>query len=261
MSQRGESSRAAQRKKRSRPLRVNPKFRERMKKFEKRAILLERDIDVEAMEGTMIPEVIGARQWNHFVQHPNYASERLVREFYTSMIPDDYFAWGMVVVQGQQITLTPKIVNEFYGLPDVPQAPGGLEEHMFFTAWSQDLTGSLRMDGSGCWVFHECDLYHSQLRLETAFWHVLCDSSILPKTHRTTITLPMAGINKNVVGGTILKPKKLFSRPTYNKLAHQRNKQGFQPRRGRQGADQANEGDEDMKQAPQEQEPAQISVT
>ncbi|KAL5814355.1 hypothetical protein ACOSQ3_025146 [Xanthoceras sorbifolium] len=68
------------------------------------------------------------------------------------MIPDDFITWGTVVVKGQQITLTPEITNEFFGLLDIPEAAVGWEEHEFFTAYNYDLAGALRMNGSGYWA-------------------------------------------------------------------------------------------------------------
>ncbi|KAL5756878.1 hypothetical protein ACOSQ2_021624 [Xanthoceras sorbifolium] len=61
----------------------------------------------------------------------------------------------MVVVQGQPVTLTPKTVNEFFELPDIPQVAGGWEEHEFFQAYNYDLASAIRADGLG-WNKQEC---------------------------------------------------------------------------------------------------------
>ncbi|KAL5812460.1 hypothetical protein ACOSQ3_027410 [Xanthoceras sorbifolium] len=184
-----------------------------MEKFERIPIQLERGVDIEMLDGTGILAAVRVRQWECYVQHPSNANERLVREFYASIVLDDFFVSGTVVVQGWQITLTPEVVNDYFGLLNLPQASGGMKEHEYFTAWSRDL-----------------------LHLETAFWHVFCDYSILPKTHWTTLTLPvasvlfsiqMAGIKRAVVRGRTLIPKQFLGRTTYKKLANQRSAPGL----------------------------------
>ncbi|KAL5768530.1 hypothetical protein ACOSP7_015075 [Xanthoceras sorbifolium] len=100
MSYQGESSQARNPWKRSRPLKVNLEYCNRLKNFTKRLLWLEKGINVDAMEGTGIPKVVKGRQWERYMQHPNDASEKLVREFYASMISNDFFVWGTVLVQG-----------------------------------------------------------------------------------------------------------------------------------------------------------------
>ncbi|KAL5758256.1 hypothetical protein ACOSP7_020867 [Xanthoceras sorbifolium] len=194
------------------PVIVHPQFAKRLKKGEKRPLQLEWGINIDALDGTGIPEVVRARQWLHFVQHPNDANDKLVRKFYTSMVPDDFFAWGTVVVQGRQITLTPEIVNEYYGLPNLSQAPSGMERHQFFTIHNQDLAGSLRIDGHRYWSnSNNHDLFHADLDLL---------------------------IDRFVIRGKSLVPKGPLGSATYNKLANVRPALGLSSHIVRQRVDQ-----------------------
>ncbi|KAL5812425.1 hypothetical protein ACOSQ3_027375 [Xanthoceras sorbifolium] len=118
MSYQGESSRAVSQRSHKRLFRVNLDFKEHKRMFHKRVLYLERGIDVASMEGTVIPAMIADRQWERYVQHPNDASKKLVKEFYASMIPEDFFAYGTVLVQGHPMTLTPEIVNNFFPLAE-----------------------------------------------------------------------------------------------------------------------------------------------
>ncbi|KAL5798943.1 hypothetical protein ACOSQ2_003763 [Xanthoceras sorbifolium] len=266
MSHISESSKAPQGKRRSRPLIVHPQFAERLKKAEKRPIQLKCCIDIDALDGTGILEVVRARQLERFVQHPNDASDKLVRKFYASMVLDDFFAWGTILVQGRQITLTPQIVNEYYELPNLPQAPGEMEVHQFFTIHNPNLAESLRMDWDRYWSnSNNYDLFHTYLHLQSAFKHVFCDHSVLPKTHRTTLTLPvaavylscnkMAGIDRAATGRKTLVPKVSLDRAIYNKLANAWHAPGLSRRRVRQKVDQHHDGykrDKDQKPAPKD---------
>ncbi|KAL5794977.1 hypothetical protein ACOSP7_003571 [Xanthoceras sorbifolium] len=263
MSHISESSKAPQGRRRSRSLLVHPQFAEHLKKAEKRPIQLKRCIDIDALDGTGILEVVRARQLERFVQHPNDASDKLVRKFYASMVPDDFFAWGTTLVQRRQITLTPQIVNEYYELPNLPQAPGEMEVHQFFTIHncsSQNMSGpNLRMDWDRYWSnSNNYDLFHADLHLQSAFRHVFCDHSVLPKTHRTTLTLPVAaiaGIDRAAIRRKTLVPKVSLSRAMYNKLANAWHAPGLSRRRVRQKVDQHHEGykgDKDQKPAPED---------
>ncbi|KAL5767628.1 hypothetical protein ACOSQ2_014411 [Xanthoceras sorbifolium] len=184
MSPRGESSRALQGRRRSRPLIVHPQFANRLKKAEKRPIKL---------------------------------YEKLVREFYASMVSNYFFAWGT--------------------LPSLPQTPGGVEVHPFFVVHNPNLAKSLWMDTHRYWSnSNNHYLFYAQLHLESAFWHVFCDHSILLKIYRTMLTLlvaSMVGIDRAVIGGKTLVPKVLLSHVTYNKLANQRCELGLPGRRVR----------------------------
>ncbi|KAL5764375.1 hypothetical protein ACOSP7_016738 [Xanthoceras sorbifolium] len=91
------------------------------------------------------------------------------------MIPNDFFAWGTVVVQGQQVTLTLELVNEFFELLDIPEAAEGCEEYEFFNAYNYDLAAALKTDGSGWWQYQQKNLLHSKFHLEVVFWHVFYD--------------------------------------------------------------------------------------
>ncbi|KAL5749432.1 hypothetical protein ACOSP7_024035 [Xanthoceras sorbifolium] len=62
------------------------------------------------------------------------------------MIPVDFFAYGSVLVQGHPVTLTPKLVNEYFQVPNFPEPVGGWVEHEFFQMHNWDLAGSLRAD-------------------------------------------------------------------------------------------------------------------
>ncbi|KAL5770067.1 hypothetical protein ACOSP7_014221 [Xanthoceras sorbifolium] len=167
-------------------------------------------MDIDSLDGIGIPEVVKTRQWERFVQHPNDTSEKLIREFYASMI-----------------TFTPENINKYFELPSLPQTPSGVEVHPFFAIHNPDLAKSLWMDRHRYWSnSNNHYLFHAQLHLESAFWHVFCDHSILLKIYRTTLTLlvasVMAGIDRAVIEGKTLVPKVLLSRVTYNKLANQR---------------------------------------
>ncbi|KAL5848990.1 hypothetical protein ACOSQ4_007003 [Xanthoceras sorbifolium] len=224
MSYVGESSRTLQGRRRSRPLIMYPQFAKRLNKGEKRPLQLERGIDIDALDGTRIPEVVRPRQWLRFVQYPNDTNDKLVREFYASMVPDNFYAW--------------EIVNECYGLPNLPQAPGGMKIHPF----------SLNSNNH--------DLFHAHLDLLSAFWHIFCDHSILPNLHRMTLTFPVvavlfslqqslqliAGIDKFAIRGKTLAPKGLLSRATYNRLTNVRRAPRLSSRRVKQRVDQPQDG-------------------
>ncbi|KAL5762920.1 hypothetical protein ACOSP7_019184 [Xanthoceras sorbifolium] len=211
MSHVGDGSRAPRGKRRSRPRIVHPQYAEHLKKAEKRAIKSECSIDIDALDDTGIPKVVRGRQWEHFVQHPNDASDKLVREFYTSMVSDDFFVWGTMLK-----------VDEYYGLLNFPQAPGGMEVHQFFIVHSLDLAGSLRMTDRRCW---------SNSNNYDLFYHVFCDHSNLPKMHRTTLTLPVTSVllslQQAAIGGKTLVPNVPLGHAMYNKLANVRRHRDF----------------------------------
>ncbi|KAL5804776.1 hypothetical protein ACOSQ3_031576 [Xanthoceras sorbifolium] len=48
------------------------------------------------------------------------------------MIPDNFFAYRTVIVQGHPVTLTTELVNEYFQVPNFPEPVGGWVEHEFF---------------------------------------------------------------------------------------------------------------------------------
>ncbi|KAL5764193.1 hypothetical protein ACOSQ2_016787 [Xanthoceras sorbifolium] len=205
MSHIGESSRTPQGRRRSGPLIVHPQFAERMKKGEKWPLQLKRGINIDVLNETGIQEV-----------HPNDDNDKLVREFYASMVPDDLFAWGTVV------------------------------RHQFFTVHNPDMAGSLQMDEHRYWSnSNNRDLFHADLDFLSAFWHVFCDHSILPKAHWTTLTFPIATVLFSLQqdngpflvrnGANTLVPKEPLGRTTYNKLVNASGAPGLLGHRVRQG--------------------------
>ncbi|KAL5857837.1 hypothetical protein ACOSQ3_005295 [Xanthoceras sorbifolium] len=72
-----------------------------------------------------IPTVVHDRHWERYVEHPNDASENLVREFYASIIPEDFFAYRSILVKRHPVTLTPELVNNYFQVPNFPELVGG----------------------------------------------------------------------------------------------------------------------------------------
>ncbi|KAL5770948.1 hypothetical protein ACOSP7_015102 [Xanthoceras sorbifolium] len=60
------------------------------------------------------------------------------------MIPDEFFSYGTVLVQGHLVTLTPELVNEYFQVPNFPEPIGSWVEHEFFQLHNWDLAESLR---------------------------------------------------------------------------------------------------------------------
>ena len=176
----------------------NEHYMERMASIANRAIHSERGIDTTDVESTTIPATIAHRNWYQFTSRPWNYHPRLVREFYSSMVPDVFKAHGLVWVQETQVQITPQAINAYLGTPDVPECvhSGGLPVNLVDQFWTLNdvLVASLRRDRPAVGGPEEAILQHGELHPELAFWTVFLNYHLIASHHRTNVSIDTAKV-------------------------------------------------------------------
>ncbi|KAL5816017.1 hypothetical protein ACOSQ3_024395 [Xanthoceras sorbifolium] len=122
----------------------------------------------------------------------------MVLEFYASMISEDFFIGGLVMVRGRPIFMSVEAINEYFGLETDTTLVDGLAPHLNFIHYNEELAKDLRRSREPTWNFRSSILRHVELWLDSAFWNVFICHSLLLRWHRTTITQDLACVQYSI---------------------------------------------------------------
>ena len=168
----------------------NPK---RWSLYGNRKVWPERGINLTVLASTFVPHAVRGLNWSGFVRTPNVAALDLVREFYYAMVPHRFSQGIPVIVRGTEVLITATKINEFFGTSqELTAYVDGVPNHDLFEPYNGLLAADLRMDESPLWNDYRHPLLLNQLKIDAAFWIMLFDYSLTPKTHRSELSFDTA---------------------------------------------------------------------
>lgn len=174
----------------------NALYAGRLRNILTRTVHHDRAIDLEDVGGTDIVRQVEGMGWRQFVTKPrNRANVSIVREFYASMIPDEFLEGKSVRVRDVDVFIRPQDINDYYGTTSLDDLQNGLPREGTFRLYDSTLAASLRreMNDSGLWDADH-HLRQSELQRDIAFWSVFVSHSLKPTQQRTKIVLEIAQI-------------------------------------------------------------------
>ncbi|KAL5808315.1 hypothetical protein ACOSQ3_029006 [Xanthoceras sorbifolium] len=113
--------------------------------------------------------VVNQRGWGKFVQQPIRASLKVVYEFYTVMVPEEFLIGGPVFVKGHEVDISVEAINEYYRLETDVNHVGGLAPNPNLTPYNEDLAKYLRTSGTAIWTSSGDVMKCEELRLDSEF--------------------------------------------------------------------------------------------
>jgi hypothetical protein len=161
-----------------------------------RTVHPDRAIDLEDVAGTDIVRQVEGMGWRQYVTKPrDRANVSIVREFYASMIPDEFLEGKSVKVRDVDVFIRPQDINDYYEVASHDDLPNGIPDQGKFRLYDSSLAASLRreMNDSGLWDADH-HLRQSELQRDMAFWSVFVSHSLKPTQQRTKIVLDIAQI-------------------------------------------------------------------
>ncbi|KAK0595674.1 hypothetical protein LWI29_008923 [Acer saccharum] len=110
-----------------------------------RAILIERNIDLNNLIESEVPSQVEALGWRQFVTTAHRINERLVREFYAAMDPKEFERGVPVKVRGVDVGFSAQDINVYYGTSNHSDLDSGVPNLDIFRRYNIDLAAELRM--------------------------------------------------------------------------------------------------------------------
>ncbi|KAK0575453.1 hypothetical protein LWI29_000811 [Acer saccharum] len=93
------------------------------------------------------------RGWGGYVARPPRPNRGIVAEYYASTVPERLLVGGPVLVQGVEVHITPKAINQYFDAPEVAIGNGrGIEYIVNLDPYRGRVAAGLRMDGQEEWA-------------------------------------------------------------------------------------------------------------
>ncbi|KAK0577370.1 hypothetical protein LWI29_032129 [Acer saccharum] len=154
-----------------------------------RAILSERNIDLNNLIESEVPNQVEALGWRQFVTTAHRINERLVREFYAAMDPKEFERGIPVKMRGVDVGFSAQDINEYYGTSDHSDLDTGVPNLSIFRRYNVELAAELRMPHVvKPWDDKDNQLLQHDLELIWAFWVIFLSVSVKP-SRQITITV------------------------------------------------------------------------
>ncbi|KAK4844535.1 hypothetical protein QYF36_021391 [Acer negundo] len=109
-----------------------------------RALLSERNIYLNNMIGSSIPQQVDAMGWHQFVTTANQINERVVREFYAAMDPKEFENGTPVKARGVDVGFNVQDINMHYGTKTYKELDTGVPKLIIFKRYNLELARQLR---------------------------------------------------------------------------------------------------------------------
>ncbi|KAK3232532.1 hypothetical protein Dsin_004413 [Dipteronia sinensis] len=190
--------------------------------------------------------------WRGFARTPNKGSLELVREFYFTMNPYQFYQGVPVMVHMREVLITATKINQWFDTIDnIDGLIEGLPIHEFFEPCNGQLAADLRIDGCPVWNEYQTPILYNELKIEAAIWYLFFSFSLLPTMHRTKITYENARYllcKKSAPyrrGWTMIPPTGNLGKRGYNGVARHRGLPPLVIPRGVNKDDVYGSGDED----------------
>ncbi|KAK4838590.1 hypothetical protein QYF36_014911 [Acer negundo] len=110
-----------------------------------RAILSERNMDLNNLIGSEVPQLVDAMGWCQFVTTAHQINERLVRGFYAAMDCKEFEKGTPVKVRGVDVGFSAQDINRYYGTHNHRDLDTGVPGLSILIRYNLDLAGELRM--------------------------------------------------------------------------------------------------------------------
>ncbi|KAK2660095.1 hypothetical protein Ddye_006628 [Dipteronia dyeriana] len=123
-------------------------------------------------------------------QRPEVANVSLVKEFYASMIPKAVKEGGAILVRDIQVMINATKINAHLGMTNYPQFRKGYKSRHNTRS---SLAMALRGTDDGEWE-HGNLIKQSELPQKLTFWNLFNTFSLLPTTHKTLVSEPIADL-------------------------------------------------------------------
>ncbi|KAK0606562.1 hypothetical protein LWI29_000686 [Acer saccharum] len=153
-------------------------------------IIHERGIQVSTLESTTIPAIVEARKWENFVMSRGLANITLVREFFTSMVPETFRSRGCVLVRNVVVEILENKINEHFGTTPVRQSALPLG-YASFDGDFEKLAELLRGNEDGVWT-KKHPIRQSDLSKDMALMNLFNSASLRPVSHTSSISVKRA---------------------------------------------------------------------
>ncbi|KAL5787738.1 hypothetical protein ACOSP7_004687 [Xanthoceras sorbifolium] len=174
--------------------------------------------------------IVHQRGGKQYVRQPIQAIEKVVYEFYTSIVADDFLNRSPVNVKGRPLYIRVEDINNYYGTVNHADLVDELIPHPYFSPYNEDLARDLQRNRDSIWNVSNAPIKHAELHFHTAFRNVYFCFSLHSRLHRTKVTPDIAcalfSFRYNLpinIGGEVVLPTLLsLNRCTYNDLASRR---------------------------------------
>ena len=154
-----------------------------------RAILSERNMDLNNLMESQVPALVDGMGWRQFVTTAYRINERVVREFYAAMNAKEFEKGTPVKVRGVDVGFSAQDINQYYGTRNQLDLDDGVPRLRIFRRYNLDLARELRMPHvDKPYDDNENQLVQHDLELIWAFWVVFLSCSMKP-SKQITITV------------------------------------------------------------------------
>ena len=158
-----------------------------------RAMLSERNMDLNNLLGSEVPHLVDAMGWRQFVTTAHQINERLVREFYAAMDYKEFEKGTPVKVRGVDVGFSAQDINRYYGTRNHGDLDTGVPKLSIFRRYNLELASELRMPHVVKeWGDGENQLLQHDLELIWAFWVVFLSCSVKPSKQITITVFELA---------------------------------------------------------------------
>ena len=185
-------------------------YEDRLDYFQDRDMVAERGIALEELVNTPIPQMVERNRWQTFISSPPMFCRKVVEEFYSSLIPEDYQRHSTVLVRGVEVRIDIDDINRYFNT-ELPADQGirnrirnGVTWNELYSTLNLELANQLVIHPMEFWVAPDHRMRHTNLILELGFWHVFLSYSLLPRKHRTSVSFVAATVLHCILRGELI---------------------------------------------------------
>ncbi|KAI9161796.1 hypothetical protein LWI28_020764 [Acer negundo] len=149
----------------------NLNFHVRLENNLGRAILSERNMDLNNLLRAEVPQMVDAMGWRQLVTTTYRINERLVRKFYAAMVHTEFDKGTLVKVRGVDVGFSAQDINSYYGTQNYGDLDTGVPKLAIFMRYNLELAQDLCMPHvMKSWDDGDNQLLQHDLELIWAFW-------------------------------------------------------------------------------------------